>query len=200
MISMGPANLITSLRIAIAPLMIGMWLSFGAQAAFEIAILFAFGALTDMLDGYIARHFDEVSALGRLLDPVADKILMFAALVIVMTHYSDRSFLGGLILLASWVIITRDFVLSGLRQWGGEQSIRVNFSVNDWGKMKTLLQMISVSGLLFAIDVNLPFRQLCFTLSVVLFLLGMVMAIVSLGIYLYGARRAFLPNQTKIDE
>ncbi len=101
-----------------------------------LALLFLVLSSTDFLDGYIARKYDQVTSLGRMLDPIADKFLLYAALVALLAA-GKLSFY--------WVIILmgREFFVMGLRQIALEH--QCNISVSFWAKVKTLLQIVSLT-------------------------------------------------------
>lgn len=135
-------NLLTLSRIVAIPLMIalfwvpfptGNWLVFG---------LFVAAALTDLLDGWLARRWQQVSALGRFLDPIADKLLVAAALLMLVAW--DR--IAGLTVLPTIVILCREILVSGLREFLAELKVRV--PVSNLAKWKTTIQMVAIAILL----------------------------------------------------
>jgi len=135
-------NLLTLSRIVAIPLMIalfwvpsptGNWLVFG---------LFVAAALTDLLDGWLARRWQQVSALGRFLDPIADKLLVAAALLMLVAW--DR--IAGFTVLPAIVILCREILVSGLREFLAELKVRV--PVSSLAKWKTTIQMVAIAILL----------------------------------------------------
>jgi cardiolipin synthase len=140
-------NVLTWLRILTIPLMIGVfyvpgvWLSSGHQNLIA-TVLFVGAALTDWLDGYLARRLNQTSAFGAFLDPVADKLMVAAALIVLVE-------LGRVEAIIAVVIIGREIAVSALREWmakiGQSRSVAVNFL----GKIKTISQMIAVPLLLY---------------------------------------------------
>lgn len=134
-------NLLTLSRIAVIPAILAL-LFFPTPLNRWIAlVLFAFAGLTDFLDGYLARHRGEVSAFGRFLDPIADKLLV--ASVIVMLIAIDQ--LEGLIVIPAIVILCREILVSGLREYLAE--IQVPLPVSRLAKWKTVLQMVALGFL-----------------------------------------------------
>jgi len=109
------------------------------------AILFSIASLTDWLDGYLARKLNQGSDFGAFLDPVADKLLVTVVLIVLVTSYP-------VLLIATAVIISRELLISALREWmagkGNRRVVEVAFS----GKLKTTLQMIAIIALLLAND------------------------------------------------
>jgi len=101
--------------------------------------IFCFACATDWLDGFIARKFNLVSNFGKLMDPLADKLLVCSALICL-------SVLGRLNTVVTLVIVAREFVVSGLRQLAAEKGVVIHAS--KWGKVKTTLQMLLIIVLL----------------------------------------------------
>ena len=140
-------NLVTWLRILLIPLIVGVyylpeeWLSYSGQNVAATAI-FIVAALTDWLDGYLARVLNQMSAFGAFLDPVADKLVVVAALIVLLK-------LGRVDMVVGLIIIGREIAISALREWmarvGQSKSVAVAFI----GKVKTVGQMIAIPMLLF---------------------------------------------------
>lgn len=139
-------NALTLLRIFLIPvLVVVFYLPFeGHQLA--AAGIFALAAVTDWFDGYLARRLGQMTPLGAFLDPVADKLMVAVALVLLVERHDTILFT-----LAATVIISREIVISALREWMAELGERTSVAVSYIGKLKTALQMISIIGLL-AID------------------------------------------------
>ncbi len=140
-------NLLTWLRILAIPLLIAVfylpesWLTTHERNLIS-SILFAAAALTDWLDGYLARRLNQTSAFGAFLDPVADKLMVAAALIVLLQ-------LGRLDAIVAFIIIGREIAISALREWmakvGGAKSVAVNFL----GKIKTASQLAAIPLLLY---------------------------------------------------
>ena len=140
-------NLITMSRIILIPLIIGLYylpsdwatLETRNQAATAVFIL---AAVTDWLDGYVARKLNQMSAFGAFLDPVADKLIVVGALVVLLQ-------LGRVDALVALIVIGREIAISALREWmatvGQGKSVAVAFI----GKLKTVFQMIAIPLLLY---------------------------------------------------
>lgn len=132
-------NLLTVLRIVAVPVVVVALLDETPEGDVIAAIVFALAALTDGLDGYIARRRREVTTFGKLMDPIADKLLITAALVSLVSL--DR--------LAAWVamvIIAREFAVTGLRAVAAERGAVISAS---WlGKVKTALQVLAIFALI----------------------------------------------------
>lgn len=129
-------NLLTVFRIFLVPVLIAAMLSSWEHGDLLAALIFTVASLTDALDGWIARRRDITSNFGKLVDPLADKLLVTAALVSLVSL--DR--------LEAWVamvIIAREFAVTGLRQLAMEQGGEV-IAASVWGKLKTIMQVVMV--------------------------------------------------------
>jgi CDP-diacylglycerol--glycerol-3-phosphate 3-phosphatidyltransferase len=135
---------LTWARILAIPLIVGVfYLPMSAQDQNLIAtVLFVVSALTDWLDGYLARRLNQTSAFGAFLDPVADKILVCASLL-VLVH------LGRVDTLIALVIIGREITISALREWMAQIGASRSVAVHMLGKVKTATQMTAIPFLLF---------------------------------------------------
>ena len=106
------------------------------------ALLFAFAAITDWLDGYLARRLNQGSAFGAFLDPVADKLMVAAALILLVS-------LGQVDAIIAFIIIGREIAISALREWMAQLGAGKNIAVSMLGKVKTTFQMIAILFLLY---------------------------------------------------
>lgn len=169
-------NSLTWARILLIPLFVGVfyvpdsWLTRPQQNLFA-TVVFVLAAVTDWLDGYLARKLAQTSAFGAFLDPVADKMMVAAALIILVEL--DRT-----LAIVAFVIIGREITISALREWmakiGASKSVAVSFI----GKIKTAAQMVAIPLLLYhghllGIDTQQPGSILLF-LAAVLTLWSMV--------------------------
>ena len=135
-------NLLTLSRIAAIPLVVAcFWLDHG-WAQWVSASLFAIACITDWFDGYFARRYHQISRFGRFLDPIADKLLVAAALLMLV----DNGTLKGVNVLAALIILAREILVSGLREFLAE--LRVGVPVSQLAKWKTGAQMIAITFLL----------------------------------------------------
>lgn len=139
-------NLITLFRIGLIPaLYICYWVphfipgSYGDWAAVTI---FTIAGISDFFDGYLARRLDQQSSLGRMLDPIADKLMVGTALLILV---ADQS-ISGLHVIAAIIILCRELLVSGLREFLMES--RVALPVTNMAKYKTVIQMVAIGFLL----------------------------------------------------
>ncbi len=137
-------NIITLLRIALIPLLFVVYFSSFKYAMPTAAILFILAGITDWLDGYLARKLNQTSAFGAFLDPVADKLIVAFALVMIVYRHPDMY-----ILISSLVIIGREITVSALREWMAELGNRGAVAVSYLGKVKTTVQIIAIVFLLW---------------------------------------------------
>jgi len=108
-----------------------------------LTLVFVLAAVTDWLDGYLARKMNITSAFGRFLDPVADKLMVAAALIILVQWHPNI-----IMAIAAIVIISREIAVSALREWMAELGNRTSVAVSYVGKLKTTFQMIAITVLL----------------------------------------------------
>jgi CDP-diacylglycerol--glycerol-3-phosphate 3-phosphatidyltransferase len=132
-------NRITLLRITIIPALFFLLLSPGQNGSLAIAILFIIAALTDLLDGYLARKYEIVTVMGKLLDPIADKLIVNAAMILMIP-------IGRIPAWIVAVIIIRDFTVDGIRAIASSEGLVIQAS--KLGKQKTLCQIFAVSALM----------------------------------------------------
>jgi cardiolipin synthase len=135
-------NILTTSRIAIIPALVGAFWLPGSLADWIPLTLFVAASLTDWLDGYLARRYGLQSELGRFLDPVADKLLVAAAILLLVA--TDR--IQGWSVLAALVILCREILVAGLREFLAELKVRV--PVTGLAKWKTAVQMTAIGFLL----------------------------------------------------
>ena len=102
--------------------------------------LFLLAAVTDWLDGYLARRWNQTSAFGRFLDPVADKLMVAVSLLVLLQWHTNI-----VMAISAMVIICREITVSALREWMAELGARASVAVSYIGKLKTTLQMIAIS-------------------------------------------------------
>jgi len=138
------ANLLTLFRIAAIPAVVICFYSQMPNARPVAAILFGVAAVTDMLDGWVARRFNQVSKFGEFLDPVADKLMV--AIVLVMLVQGDPHWHVDII---AMIIIGREITISALREWMATIGERANVRVSLSGKIKTVLQMFGIAFMVY---------------------------------------------------
>ena len=150
-------NLLTILRVLSAPL-IGLMLLTDTSPFWAVTalIIYSIACLTDWLDGYLARRWDIVSGFGRMLDPIADKLMVILMLIVLM----GTSLSGLWLALPALVIVTREIMVSGLREFMAKQDFIVHVSLA--AKMKTTVQLIAIGFLIgsFIFAPDSPLDQL----------------------------------------
>jgi CDP-diacylglycerol--glycerol-3-phosphate 3-phosphatidyltransferase len=149
--------LLTWLRIAFIPLLVFLFYLDQPWAPLAAATLFGVAGLTDWADGYLARLWQQESRFGAFLDPVADKLIVAVALILLV----ERE-VNVWITLATVVIIGREIVISALREWMAESGNRSKVAVAFIGKLKTTAQIIALICLLYNQDLFgvLPLRDI----------------------------------------
>ena len=135
-------NILTIGRIIIVPIFVLTFFIPGLFGDLIPFFLFALASFTDYLDGLLARMFKEESKLGELLDPIADKILVAAALILLVMNGTIKNYE----VIAAIIILTREILISGLREFLAKG--RVTMQVTSLSKLKTFIQMISIAILL----------------------------------------------------
>ena len=136
-------NLLTYARLVAVPTLAAVMFFFEGETARWLAVgVFAFAGVTDFLDGYIARAWGQQSTLGRMLDPIADKLLVGAALLLLV---ADQT-ISGWSIWAALTILSREILVSGLREFLAELNVRV--AVSWLAKWKTAVQMVALCALL----------------------------------------------------
>ncbi|MCV2401289.1 CDP-diacylglycerol--glycerol-3-phosphate 3-phosphatidyltransferase [Marinomonas sp. C2222] len=136
-------NILTSIRIFMIPVLVVIYYLPWEGRYHACAAIFALAAITDWLDGYLARKLDQSTPFGAFFDPVADKLMVSIALVLLVASYANP-----LLTLASAVIVGREIVISALREWMAEMGKRASVAVSYIGKLKTAMQMVAIFILL----------------------------------------------------
>jgi CDP-diacylglycerol--glycerol-3-phosphate 3-phosphatidyltransferase len=169
-------NALTWLRILMIPAVIVIfYLPYGWKDPVTCGA-FALAGITDSLDGYLARRWGQTSRLGAFLDPVADKLIVTAALVLIVSR-DPRWFM----VIVAVVIIGREIAVSALREWMAEIGARGRIKVSVWGKYKTIMQIVGLSFLLFRQNLfDLPIYKM----GLVLTGIAVVLTLWSMFLYL----------------
>jgi len=165
---MNVANILTSVRIFLIPVFMFFLLYSSVPYSKVIAaVIFIVAAITDSLDGYIARTRKIVTNFGKFLDPLADKLLITAALVCLVELKKVSSWVA-------MIIIGREFIVTGLRMVAAAEGMVI--SANVWGKLKTISQIIAV--VLLLID-NYPFVLMGFPFDKIMLYIAVILTIYS---------------------
>jgi len=137
-------NSLTWARIAAIPLIVVLFYMPYPWADPAAGVLFALAGVTDSLDGYFARRLGQISRLGAFLDPVADKLIVAVALVLLVSKDPHT-----LVVLTAAIIIGREITISALREWMAEIGARRKVAVSQLGKYKTILQIVGLTLMLY---------------------------------------------------
>lgn len=182
-------NCLTLFRLVAIPIIVAVHFSELQYGYWIATIVFTLAGISDGLDGYLARRWNQTSKLGAFLDPVADKLLVVTMLVLIVTdHYVRQHVLAPwFFILVVLIIIGREIMVSALREWMAEIGKRAHVAVSVVGKYKTGIQMTAIGMLLFKHDfIGLPILRIG---ELLLYVAG-VLTIWSMSIYLNGAYRA----------
>lgn len=167
-------NLLTLLRVILIPVLVGVWFLPFPYAGELASLVFILAALTDWFDGWLARRLNQESAFGAFLDPVADKLMVATALVLLV-----EAFDSVIVTLSAIVIIGREIVVSALREWMSELGARGQVAVSWLGKVKTATQMMAI-----AICLALPIEADIFHLGLWILALAAILTLWSMWVYL----------------
>ena len=137
-------NLLTLFRLFLIPIFILCFYSGIENARFWAAFVFWLAAITDALDGYLARRLQQSTPFGAFLDPVADKVMVAVALVLIAVDS-----ISLWVTIPAIIMISREIVISALREWMAELGKRANVAVSNLGKYKTIAQMLALIGLIW---------------------------------------------------
>lgn len=177
---MNLANKLTIIRIFLIPIFM-LFLIFEVQYGDYIAAgIFIIAALTDTLDGYIARSRNQITKFGKFMDPLADKLLVCAALISLVE-------MGKLSAWIVVIIVAREFAVTGLRVIAASEGITI--AASWWGKIKTITQIICIISLLLN---NFPFNLIGFPFDKLVVILAVIFTIISGVDYFYVNKKVFL--------
>lgn len=172
--------LLTWLRILAIPLIVGLYClpsmeRYALTRDTYATFIFVGAALTDWLDGYLARKWHQTSAFGAFLDPVADKLMVSAVLLVLLSIQRTEVFVA-------LIIIGREITISALREWMAQIGARASVAVHWLGKVKTIAQMVAIPLLLYGRE--LPFIGNTLVLGYFLMWIAVVLTIWSMCYYL----------------
>lgn len=180
------ANQLTLLRIILIPLFVVVFYLPLHWAHIACAVIFAVAAVTDWLDGYVARKYNQSTPFGAFLDPVADKLMVAIALLLLVSIHHDSAWFVA----AAAVIVGREIIISALREWMAELGQRASVAVSYIGKIKTTLQMLAILVLLMDL-------QELYWLGYIALAGAAVLTLWSMILYLRAASPFLLANSTK---
>ena len=174
---MNVPNRLTILRIVMIPLFVVamLWQSL-PYSDYYAAALFIGACITDFLDGHLARKYNQVTTFGKFMDPLADKLLVCAALICFLAEENAEMPVWAVI-----IIISREFIISGYRLVAAEKGITI--AASNWGKVKTFVQM--AMSIVLIIDFRHPVFRI---INAVLIYASVILTIISLVDYIYKNR------------
>ncbi len=182
-------TLLTLFRIVLIPVMVLVFYLPIPGSGLICAIIFAFAGITDWLDGYLARKLDQSTPFGAFLDPVADKLMVATALVL-LTELHATPFMA----VPAAVIIGREIMVSALREWMAEIGKRASIAVSYIGKVKTAVQIIAIVVLL---GIDAFTKNYLYYLGFVLLDVAVVLTLWSMILYIQAAWSDLWPGATK---
>lgn len=182
-------NILTLLRIVLIPVLVIVFYMPGQWSYQLSAMLFALAAITDWLDGYFARRLKQLSVFGAFLDPVADKLMVAVALVLLVQDNPSALFA-----VPASIIIGREIAISALREWMSEIGERTRVAVSVIGKFKTITQMVAILLLLYKAPIGpLPTHDV----GVVLLYVAALLTLWSMLVYIRAAWPIIAGNSTR---
>lgn len=172
-------NILTWIRIVLIPVFVIIFFSDLEYARPISGVIFAIAGFTDWLDGTLARRWGQTSNFGAFLDPVADKLMVSTALILLISYDQDI-----LLVLAAIIIIGREIAVSALREWMAGLGLRNAVKVHAIGKLKTIFQM----GSLFALLYQFPLLKLpTYQIGYYSLIFAALLTLISMSLYLYSA-------------
>jgi len=186
---MNLANQLTLLRILLIPLIVVIFYLPYDWRYVVVSGIFCLAAATDWLDGWVARKYNQMTAFGAFLDPVADKLMVATALVLLVEVHDTALFA-----IPAIVIISREIVISALREWMAELGKRSSIAVSVIGKFKTSAQMLSIAVLLAE---NPQAPTLLTSLGYILLYIAAGLTLWSMVVYMKAAWPDLMPKDGK---
>jgi CDP-diacylglycerol--glycerol-3-phosphate 3-phosphatidyltransferase len=171
-------NIITIFRVLLIPVFVVVYFLDWRWAQELGAFIFWLAAITDWFDGYLARKLKQSSAFGAFLDPVADKLIVAAALLMVTHTYADVW-----ITVPAIALLMREIYVSALREWMGQNGCSASVKVSFIGKSKTMAQMLALIGLLSGLEYFMGFPIYWVTLGKFLLYFSAILSVWSMVTY-----------------
>lgn len=185
-------NLLTLLRIALIPVFVLIFYLPVKWSGQVCAAIFALAAITDWLDGYLARRLGQYSPFGAFLDPVADKLMVAIALILLVEADPTPA-----LAIPVLIIIGREITISALREWMAELGVRAQVAVTIIGKIKTAAQMAAITMLIYREPIwGLPI----YTIGYVLLYLAAILTLWSMVVYLLAAWPSITADKLPVAE
>jgi len=181
-------NILTVLRVLLIPIIVLLFYLPFKWSYLAASAVFAFAAVTDWLDGYLARRLKQSTPFGAFLDPVADKLMVAVALVLLVEEHANLW-----LTLPAAIIIGREIVISALREWMAELGARAHVAVSSLGKWKTTAQMVALIILL----ANPPLMTIWVGTGYALLIIAAGLTLWSMVNYLMAAWPLLSPTEKK---
>lgn len=173
-------NVLTAIRVVLIPIFVIVYFLDWKWAHQAGAFVFWLAAVTDYFDGYFARKLNQTTRFGAFLDPVADKLMVATALLMITHTYNDLW-----ITVPAIILMAREIFISALREWMAKEGLSDDVKVSIWGKAKTMTQMTGIFGLLSDMEV-----LYWVSLGYILLYIATVLSIFSMIQYIQAAARA----------
>ncbi len=174
-------NTLSLVRIVFIPVFIAAYYLPYDWSHIAATTVFAIAGITDWFDGYLARKLGQLSTLGAILDPLADKLMVVVALILLVADNPSNNWL----LFSSVIIISREIFISTLREWMASQGEGQKVAVSYAGKVKTALQIVAISLLIFKQDF---FFLPIYLIGIILLVIAALLTLVSMLNYIYAAK------------
>ncbi|MFT5676394.1 MAG: CDP-diacylglycerol--glycerol-3-phosphate 3-phosphatidyltransferase [Paraglaciecola sp.] len=187
-------NIITLIRVLLIPVFVVVYFLEWEWAHQTAAFIFWLAAITDWFDGYLARKLEQSTAFGAFLDPVADKLIVATALLLITHTYASVW-----VTIPAILLLAREVYVSALREWMGQQGLQDSVKVSFIGKAKTTAQMLALIGLLSELEYFMGIPVYWVTLGYILLYLSAVLSLWSMVTYTLAAWPA-LSNSDSIKE
>ena len=181
------SNQLTIMRIVLIPIFVVVYFLPIPYANWISWFIFAIAAVTDWLDGYLARKLGQMSNLGAFLDPVADKLLVLVAFILVVWAYGTVWAMAAAIL-----TVSREITISALREWMAQRNLRAKVAVGPVGKWKTMIQLVGLGTLIVTSRSKVPFAE---PIGITLLWFSVFLALYSMVQYLLAAKSALLSSE-----
>ena len=176
---MSTPNKLTLLRIIMIPAFIAVFYIDFAYNLYVAAALFVLAFITDILDGYLARKHNDISNFGKLLDPIADKMLVASALIML----TGRDMISPIVAI---IILCREFIISGIRSFAAAKGKVMPAGI--WGKLKTVFQCIAITAMLLG---NIGFKEIGIPFDTIMVVIATALTVWSGIDYIFANRDLF---------
>jgi len=174
---------LTMFRVILIPFFVIAFYLPIESSPFITTLIFFIAGVTDWLDGYLARKWKQTTRFGAFLDPVADKVMVVAALVLIVEYQHSLW-----ITIPAIIMISREIIISALREWMAELGERSKVAVSWWGKWKTTAQMLALGGLLWRYNNYMEIA------AIILLYIAAILTVWSMIQYLQAAKGSLLDD------